>query len=324
MRISTYFNRVAYSLRSPLIDVGSPEEVVLVAGMGRSGTTWAANVINHDHTHRVMFEPFFPARVKDARGFQYIQYLHPLSRNAMLAAKARRILSGKARNAWIDQANTGYFYRRRIVKDIRCNLMLGWLQMIAGAPPLVLVVRHPLQVALSWAKLGWGREALGNKTDFDHIVGQKQLLVDYPVIAETLKSIDRGSLLEVLVFQWAVFHLVPSRQLTPGTAYILYYESLLAEKDNEAEKLFRHLGRPFDPELIHRALSKPASTNFQNRDPRRDRARLLGSWAEEIPQRDKKRAGDILKMFGLDGIYDSKGYPTGEPFLKHDSSASLY
>jgi hypothetical protein len=188
VKISTYINRLVYWLRAPFIDVGRPEDVILVAGMGRSGTTWAANVINHDHTHRVLFEPFFPARVSDARGFQYIQYLHPLSRDTLLTKKARRILSGKARNVWIDKENRGLFYRRRIVKDIRCTLMLGWLRMIAGTPPIVLVVRHPLQVALSWMKLGWGSEALGNKTDFDHIVAQAELLRDYPVIAEALKT----------------------------------------------------------------------------------------------------------------------------------------
>lgn len=53
--------------RNPFIDTGRIEDAVILAGMGRSGTTWGADVLNYDKSCRVMFEPFYPAAVHEAR-----------------------------------------------------------------------------------------------------------------------------------------------------------------------------------------------------------------------------------------------------------------
>lgn len=293
------------------LDLGGLRDLILVAGMGRSGTTIAADVINDDGSHRVLFEPFFPGRVPEADGFAYIQYLRPDQDDPVLEERAKRILSGRVHNAWVDRGRGRWIHRRRIVKDIRCNLMLGWLRRVAGGPPLVLTIRHPLQVAASWSALGWGKEVTGPTSDFDVISSQEALLEDFPVVREALEAIDADSFLDRIVFQWAVFLRVPCEQLRATGAYALFYENLLTEPDAEIERLFRFLGKPYDADGMRRTLKRSSSTNFLDRDFRRDRCRLLDGWTQAFSRAEIRRANDILSVFGLDCVYDERGRPTG-------------
>ena len=60
-----------------LIDYGGADATTLIAGMGRSGATWVADVVNYDRNHRGLFEPFLPHQVKEARPFKNIHCLPP-------------------------------------------------------------------------------------------------------------------------------------------------------------------------------------------------------------------------------------------------------
>ena len=293
------------------IDAGGPNISVLLVGMGRSGTTWAGNLINYDRGCRMVFEPFFPARVRAARRFEYLQYLHPDYEDPVLAGDARKILAGNVRSRWIDRENDRWRYRCRMLKDIRCNLMVGWLRRIANDPPVVVVVRHPLQVVASWARLGWGREAVGQRTDFDIITSQTRLIEDFPMVSELSKGIDREDFMERTLFQWCVFHLVPMTQLVEGEAYALFYENLLLNFDGEVSHLMQYLGRPFEAEAVRRAASGASTTNFQKRNFADDKSGLLDGWKQMFSKRQIGRAQEILSAFGLDEIYDDNGRPSG-------------
>ncbi|HKX58690.1 MAG TPA: hypothetical protein VJN00_04895, partial [Steroidobacteraceae bacterium] len=49
----------------------------MVAGTGRSGTTWLAELICSQIPCRLMFEPFNPRKVSAYREFNYFQYMRP-------------------------------------------------------------------------------------------------------------------------------------------------------------------------------------------------------------------------------------------------------
>lgn len=300
----------------PIFDLGQSDVSIILAGMARSGTTWAGNIINYDNSYRVLFEPFFPAKVKEVKDFEYIQYLNPDADNKIFINQAKLILSGKIRNKWIDRDNRRLIYRHRMLKDIRCNLMLGWLKKVANNPAIVLMVRHPLQVVSSWKKLGWGEEALGDRSDFNIITSQESLLKDFPIISEVMKQIDQQDFIEKIVFEWCVFHLIPSEQLKKDDAYTLYYENLLSDIDNEVVKLFRYLDRPLDKKKLKNRVVKESSTNFQYRDFSKEKSSLINSWKNEFSIKQIQRANYILESFGLDNIYDKDGYPAGVELFK--------
>lgn len=312
MNIRRKWDNFNEEFRSRYMDIGKPENVIIVAGMGRSGTTWVAEMINYDDTYRVMFEPFLASLVREAEGFQYIQYLRPYCTDSVLTNRARSILAGKVRHEWVDERTHRIFYRRRIVKEIRCNLMLGWLKQIANHPPIVLVIRHPLQVAASWRKLQWTREQLG----IDSILAQETLLRDFPVIADVQKWIDPQDFVENIVFQWCIVHLVPSLHLKQDEAYAIFYENLLTELAHEILKLFQYLNKPFSQKILPQILSRPSWTNWLERDFKQDRPSLLNSWKDEFSTQQKRKVDSILAAFELDHIYDKNGFPIGIPFFR--------
>lgn len=321
MIINKLMKRVTNTIKAySLMDRGRLNDSILLAGMGRSGTTWVADLINYDNSYRVLFEPFFPAKVSAAKNFEYIQYLNSNYKNSILTKKAQKILAGRVRNYWVNKNNSGIIYHKRIIKDIRTNLMLGWLKSQDLNIPIILVIRHPLQVVSSWLKLGWGKEALGNRFDFDIIFSQQSLLDDFPVITEVLNKFKPQSMFEKLVFQWCVFYYVPLQQLKTGDAFLLFYENILTQPLIEIAKMFQYIGRTFNRQDVEAILPKSSCTNYLNRDFIKDQSLLLNSWNSEFSHQQIQWTINVLKAFGLDSLYDQNGLPNENNHLRLNTS----
>jgi len=280
MRYTTLRKKIikaTYPLRSPVLDIGKADDLIILAGMGRSGTTWIANIINHRKDYRLLFEPFYPAKVPEARSFRYIQYLPPDFRDDPLVANAKKITAGKVRSSWVDSENAGIGYKKRLLKDIRCNLMLEWLRQVADAPPTVLIVRHPLQVIASWLKLGWGTAPGTQTSDFEVIISQAALLQDYPRIQQVLSTLDKSSSFERILFQWCVFYFVPLQQLNVNKSHLLFYENLVLRPKPSITRLFDYLEMPLDWEKVQPQLQQSSHTNFLRRDHQHEKIKLSTS-----------------------------------------------
>lgn len=141
------------------VDLGDYRQTVFLTGTGRSGTTLLANVLNHDKSYRVMFEPFSPVHVGLLKQWHYKQYLRADNREEKFLGPARRILSGKIRHGWIDKLNRKIVARKRIIKDIRTQYMLPWIKHNFPEIPIVMLLRHPCAVANSRLRLGWSRSS---------------------------------------------------------------------------------------------------------------------------------------------------------------------
>src|SRR5205823_2027901 len=101
------------------------DSLVFVAGSGRSGTTWLAQLVNADNSFRVIFEPFNPRLgVPDAAALP--AYVPPEADGKALRQAFEPILLGKRGNRWTGQYNLRILSRRRLIKDIHSNLRLGW------------------------------------------------------------------------------------------------------------------------------------------------------------------------------------------------------
>ena len=100
---------------------------VALLGSARSGTTWVGEVIDRHHDHRVVFEPLRPNRVPVAKAFANGQYLRRADTDPRYLDPMRAILTGRVRNPWADHLNHVVVARRRLVKEIRANLLAPWL-----------------------------------------------------------------------------------------------------------------------------------------------------------------------------------------------------
>lgn len=274
---------------------GDHRDAVFLAGTGRSGTTWLSEVLNHRNEYRYVFEPFRPDRVRACSHFRSKQYLRPDDRREEYLGPAGKVLSGEVRGLWVDRYNRKFVARRRLIKDIRANLLLGWLHANFPEMPLILLLRHPCAVAASRLKLGW-------RDNLDETMQQEELVEDFLLPMEFEIRAARGDF-ERHLFLWCIDNYVPLRQLAPGAAHLVFYENLLTGPENELRSLFAFLNKDFG-ENIYRGMSRPPAVH-----------RTIDGWRAFVSQAQLRRAMEILRMFGMDGIYNESSMP--EPDSAH-------
>ncbi|MEX0776353.1 MAG: sulfotransferase [Phycisphaeraceae bacterium] len=287
------------------VDLGRDlSRTLVVAGSGRSGTTWLAELINFRRTHRFIFEPLNREQVPLVRHFHPVQYLRPQTTDARFVDPVNRLLLGRIRNSWTDQfTNPRPFYSRRLVKMIRGNLLLKWLHTQFPQVPIILILRHPCASALSHAKLGWKIDV------FSEFLAQEELVCDFlgPYVDMFRQARDP---IEGGVVRWCIENVVPLRQFGPGQVHLMCYEELCQNPEVELRRLARFLGRPFNPAVLRKinrpsALSRSHSAITTGTD-------LTDGWRRELEPRQNQQAVKTLARFGLDTIYNDSPMPDSD------------
>ena len=304
------------------IDFGwSTRSTVLISGEGRSGTTWLSELINHQGDYRDIFEPFWANKVPEARPFRPMMYVRPENKDLDKIKAAKKLLTGRLpKNPWTDQfEHSRNFYSRRIVKDIRTNLMLGWIRGQFPEMPIILIMRHPCAVASSWLKLNWlhnsGKQRSPQQMFEDTFLSQPELIEDY--LSELLPEIQSRcrSDFDFLIILWCVHNFVALKQMGNQSVHVTFYEHLVDDPVNEMRRVFHYLGRPIDNDLLKKKISSPSTMSNNNSaivqggDP-------VSSWKKKVSADEIKRAKDMLKLFELDKIYTADDRPLIKSFTQ--------
>jgi len=279
---------------------------IFLAGTGRSGTTWISKVINHRNEYRYMFEPFHPYKVNICNHFRYRQYLRPENKEPRYLRTAEKILSGQINNYWIDSHNNKLFAKKRLIKDIRANLMLKWIHVNFPDMPIILLLRHPCAVANSKLKLNWN-------THLEEFLAQDELIEDH--LAPFKKEIEKArDDFEKHVFLWCIENYLPIKQFSVGKIHLAFYENYCADPREEIRRLFLFLNKNID-ESVFAKLCIPSELT------RKDSAIITGDslidgWRKYITNEQIRRTIDILNIFGLDKIYSEESIPNIERAYK--------
>jgi hypothetical protein len=289
-----------------LIDLGGDHrDALFVAGSGRSGTTWLAQVINYRNDYRLIFEPFHRELVPLCAHFLHAQYLPPGLQDPTYLEPVGEILSGRVRTRWTDRFNKNPLPRRRIVKEIRGNLMLRWLSVNFPEMPIVLILRHPCAVAPS--RLTVARDPRQDWFPYvEETLSQPALrrsfLMPYLELARELRT-D----FEKHVFMWCVENFVPLRQFRSGQLHVLFYEDLCVHPEEEVDRLFDFLGEPYD-RRVFRSWKRPSWQSKAHSSIVTGKG-LHDGWLELVSHDETRRAIEILAAFGLDRIYSADPMP---------------
>jgi len=281
---------------------------IVVAGSGRSGTTWLAQIINVNNDFRLVFEPFHSQKVKEWEGFNSRQYIRENDDDPKIHSSVEKILGGDLRNSWADGYNRKFLCKKRIVKEIRANLMLKYIQKNFPESPILFLVRHPCAVALSRMRLGWDRW----DTDLAMFLSQEPLMEDYlGDFKGTLKNCSTPFEKEICF--WAVENYVPLRQFSPGEILFVSYERLVMEPEKEFDRIFTYLSIEHD-ESVWKSVHRNTRTTWRKK-PIVDREERVAEWKKELKDEEIGTALEILGRFGLDTIYDESTMPqTSELF----------
>lgn len=274
----------------------------LLAGSGRSGTTWVEEVIDRHHDHRVLFEPLRASEEPSIAGMPHGLYLRPDDPSPEWRRPVENILRGRVRNRWTDHQNHVLVARRRLVKEIRANPLLPWLATQFPDVRLVWLVRHPLAVAASARSLGWD-------THLDELVRQPDLVADHlEPLLPVIEAVDGP--IERLVAQWCIENLVPFRMLAPAQVHLVFYEELVDRPIEVAADLLRSIGQEPD-DAVRAAVERPSklarveSAVVQGGD-------LLSGWQRSLSQDEITAAADLVAAMGLGDVYGRDPRPDAD------------
>ncbi|MEO0475285.1 MAG: sulfotransferase domain-containing protein [Planctomycetota bacterium] len=275
---------------------------VLLAGSGRSGTTWMSQIINHGNPYRDIFEPFHPQHVSHAKGWPFMRYLPADQLDDAATMVVMDLLAGRIRSRWTDAYNRRSFAQQRLIKAIRTNLMLGWVRSHCPQVKLLFAMRHPCAVVHSRVKLQWN-------THLDQLLAQQELMRDHlEPYRETIDRAERSDDLWVRhLAMWCIENVVPLRELGPADVHLLRYEDLCQRFDEQVVELFAFLGRPV-PQGVH-TIARQRSAHFRRDSAIMNGGDLIGDWQQHVEPKHIDAMLSLLHTFGLDHLYNEGPAP---------------
>lgn len=291
----------------------------ILASMGRSGSTMLENVINNDNSFRVMFGPFRAGKVKAANNFDYPTYINPDYVSNKYKEQTSRILLGKIYSNWVNKDNKRIFAKYRLIKDIRVNLFLSWIQNNFSDTKIILLIRHPGSVINSWQRANWGngdeaRNRLLNNSMFIKDVDKKLILAYQEAQSE----------FEKLMFLWCFSYYFPLTQLDCKKIHIVFYENLVLSPKLEIFKLFKFLNIKYNEKSALKVFSKPSSMTDKTKDYFINNSKNIDCWKNSFTDAEIVRAQEILRLFGMENIYCKKTSMLSEHYLNLFISSNFY
>lgn len=270
---------------------------IVLAGSGRSGTTWLGNIIAANPNMQTIFEPFDARRVPEAGQLPLRPYARPYEARPAWAAFTRRALTGQLHNRWVNRQGRRPWAWRQLVKTIRTTLLLGWIEAHFH-PRIVFITRHPCAVVHSRLQLQW-------ETHLDTFLQQPQLMADY---LEPYRAYIEGATTatEKHAVMWAVENLIPLRQLQEHAWIFCTYEEFYADPTAEARRILAQLAirhTCFTERALRRVtmVTRPDSAINQQRNP-------LTAWQHQLSSADIDTVLATVHAFGI-RLYDDAAMP---------------
>lgn len=325
------------------------EPLRLIAGSGRSGTTWVLDALAKANKVRPLFEPLHPTNSKIGRSLSYTYltgeadckelraFLLAVTNNTFrslwssyrivphsLMPSYRHLYSLAALKTllrkWLLLARAVREYREQerwspvLMKCIRANLMLDWIR--ANFPArIVLLMRHPCAVVESQLRFS-------------------ETWDPYPVLARYTANAaltngplhDRSSILarklsraEALAAIWCIENFVPASQAAANDYQVIFYEELLERPDQEWLRLAEGLSLNIVPAAGLRQIpSQQAAVRLLKRElVDKSYPYSYANWREQLSTEDLRQIAAVLEAFGIDFYSVSEARPDVDLFRRN-------
>lgn len=190
----------------------------------------------------------------------------------------------------------------QVIKFIRANLMLGWLQRRSPEVNIILLLRHPFAVADSSLRQGWTMA-------MNKYLEQPNLFADYLAGSESFLNGLQDDF-ERHIAAWCIETLVPLTQLRDRNVLFAIYEKLRDDPQLQLTTLLGHLGITFGQE--HKDLIDEPSpvSSEESRSALARGENPAHRWQARISQQQRQRGWEIITYFGLAGLFDASGQLT--------------
>jgi len=314
---------------------------LIIAGSGRSGTTWVLDVLAEANNLRPVFEPLNPLGVAEARAFGHC-YVRENAYEPELKSFMEKVFNGELNYIWpktrilldtmrpsiLQMTSWNYTYTllsryktfsiryytyfkkksfRPITKFIRANLLLDWLSA-NFSPRIIFLVRHPGAVAAS--KITASKTQGGAVWDFNG-PNEQRILLQYKQ-DEQLRNDYLGKYFEIFseklspvsghTLLWCIENILPVYRQQKKKRYVFFYEDIVNNPEREFDHMIKILGLDRKPDKsIVVRPSQQASLEMRNESV----AELqLTRWMKSFDQHQLSEIDRILKFFKVT-IYDA-------------------
>ena len=280
---------------------------IIVAGGGRSGTTWLAEVLAEYFHYRLIFEPLHP-ELNYFNPFYNVKYIPPESKNPDFVKRFQNLFSGKLKHQKLDLDNRVFRAGGRVVKFIRANLLLPWINNQFPEIPIVFILRHPCAVVSSRINRGWTIESFNGYLDNNPL--KNQYLKQHMDIIE-----NADSAVERQACNWCIENLIPLKAMEDENWIVTTYEDLVFSFEEEIKRIIKYINPTIpikeDQIVNYRSFQTP------NKSKTLDPLELLNIWKSRLSKMQIKNILDIVKQFSLDYVYDDN--PFSKTYSRHFS-----
>jgi LPS sulfotransferase NodH len=280
--------RLGERARFALAGTPPPGHAWLLASSGRSGSTWLGDMLAALPGVQAIFEPLDPrnsARYRQLMAWPAHapsstlrrHYLRPSECAPQWADFWQQVLQGHVRTYLTDYDRTSFFPQRFLIKSIRANMMLGFVDEHFH-PPIIFLSRHPGAVINSMfyrVRASWPASAQA-------ILRQEKLVADHlqPWVRQ-VEQVQDG--FEAQALWWALENRVGSRQMHGREYFHIFYEDLALRPRQTMDALLRWLGAPPEalPQAMFQRLSRMTSVT-QRQSVEDDAMKRLSAWQREL------------------------------------------
>lgn len=318
---------------------------LIVAGSGRSGTTWVLDVLAEANALRPVFEPLNPFGIKEALPFAN-RYIKEEAEEPELKLFLDRAFSGELNYLWPNtrflpdtlqpslskitswdynytllsrykkMVKRYYCYKRKkalrpIVKFIRANLMLDWIAVNFDAR-IIFVVRHPGAVVAS--KMAASQKKGGGKIWDFHGPNEQRILSQYRD-DEQLEKDYLGKYFDIFseklspvsghALLWCIENILPMYNQQKNKRYVFFYEDLVMNPGKEFSRMSKILGIGKEPQ--RKIIEMPSQQASVEMESNQCHTDQLSRWMKSFNNEQLDEIERILKFFNL------AAYTTQEP-----------
>jgi len=299
-----------------------PSIAILLASSGRSGSTWLGDMLATAPGVQQIFEPLDP---RNSETYRHLmdwpsgltpsafrrKYLRPDADAPAWRDFWADVFSGRVRTYLTDYTRTSLMPKQFLVKVIRANMMLGFVEK-RFHPRIIFLMRHPAAVVNSMfyrVKAAW-------PADVQDLLTQEALVEDFlqPWVDE-IERVTNG--FEALAVWWAAENNVALAQLETVPHYLIFYEWLSLRPQEEMARLLRWLGMPENavPEALLSRYSRMTSVK-QREKGEDDAMRRLTAWQRELSAEEQRIVlawADRLEIpwYGPNGLPTIESGPRG-------------
>lgn len=299
---------------------------IVIAGFGRSGTTWMSDILSKTVGGLILFEPCHPQVCNMAKQWAYdgshdiaiaqktflkeithSEEVHPWLLRNHLRNPMEEVPSAYVNDVWRHCEVIGY-------KTIRWNHNLRFIGDSASTK-VVYMLRHPLSVIASllrresyWVEFGWKFhwDTLQSKVPIFFAEDQHEKL---EVVASGLTQQA-----EKIAFMWAVSTSISLRQVSLISGRVVKYEDLYTEPYGTTRSVLSYLERA--AQGLHPSyIFEPSMTTHRTFHTEKDNSQFLEDfpsyfWKDSITRKEGEKFLQIINRV-LQITEVDKGYYSG-------------